>query len=493
MTLTKSNEERTESTAESFTTGLPRTFTPKRKPRATSNRPPTRDRGHEKIDIARMQRNVIYALDGTVPQFYGKGPSIKPAVWCDERENRNVIAIDPVSNTCRHAGADYVMAGIVDYVDRLAADTGMGEYWWQDAAVKSCYNLWRLKTRPIAKPKAWGFRSDPALVFNRVAWDLDEHYSIQENPMPLWEELFSRMSDPATFRRYIGSLFVKNAFAQQYLYLHGDGGDGKGCIARFLERILGDDYFGLQKMPADKFFGVPFANRALVCFTDLRDPKFLQSEVIMGLTGGDTLQLERKGVDVANCRSTARLLVMSNLPPAISLSNHDMRRILYCHIKSVGEQEMPPFAYEAGLFAEGPQFLARCIFEYELACPLYGPIRQSAELVEHIKENFARDPLGGEFEDLVDEYFAIYKPEPGQKLSDDCFITASNVLKIIEKRYSKDTTKVRDRFKKWVITQGVTEGLRSVTDGLTGERKRKKSYIGMTARNKSAPFPVEGW
>ena len=92
------------------------------------------------------------------------------------------------------------------------------------------------------------------------------------------------------------SLFIKEAFLQQYLYIHGGGGDGKGSVVRILKRVLGKAAYIKQRGPSghDKHYGVSFVDKRMVVFADSRDPAVVRADYVMALTGDDGLEVEPK-------------------------------------------------------------------------------------------------------------------------------------------------------------------------------------------------------
>jgi phage/plasmid-associated DNA primase len=408
-----------------------------------------------------LQRMVVHSLNRTLHGL-PSDPDIRPALWCDEMGQRSPVEIDEETNSCRSVRWEHVKAGIARFAYQLASFEE--DYSWVDAQTESCLRMWRTLTLPIPKPLPWGFKSGIELCYNRLTWDPNFDPAVE---IPTWQKILNRMSDPETFKAFVGSLFFEKAYRQKYFYLHGDGGDGKGCIARFLERIFGEAYFGLQDPPKDKFFGTPFQDRRLVCFTDLRKPEFLQSCVVMGITGGDTLQLEKKGVDVVNHRARCLLMFLSNLPPVISLTAHDMRRILYCFISAQDDKDRwaNSDAYEEELWKEGPGFIGQCIETYKRRCPSHQAIEQPDEVKEQIRE-FAVDPFGDEFADFAYDTFSFPNKIPDQKKEDRFFVTAETVRHLVSQRWPQKSDHYYERFKKWLQeNKDVSASRRRFEDG----------------------------
>ncbi len=433
-----------------------------------------KERERNRLKQAQLQITLIQNLNRFMNiESLPVSPDIYPAMWEDEKGNRSPIALNEKDKTCKDISWIYVKAGIARY--SYALSVFVKDYYWGDAQINSCLELWKTHTDTRPKPKAWSFMSDPEYTYNRLPWDLDRNI-----PTPFWDALTKRMSDPMTFKMWVGSLFFEKAYRQQYLYIQGDGGDGKGCISRFLEKIFAHEYFGLQEPPKNQFFGTAFEDKKIVCFTDLRKPEFLQSSTVMGITGGDTLQLEKKYKDIGNKKVLARILFLSNLPPVVSMTAHDLRRILYILIEKLPEEDR--FAdsseYETCLFTEGPGFLAQCIELYKESYPNHGPLKQSDAILESIR-HMAVDPLGDEMEDFAYENFHFYPKLPGQKTTDRCFVTAETIKRMALIQWPKSTDNFLGIFKKWVIENRGVE----YAHKYMGTYGKPRVYFGMGLKN----------
>ena len=110
---------------------------------------------------------------------------------------------------------------------------------------------------------------------------------------------------------------------QKFMYFIGPTGSGKSTIARVLVAMLGGtgnvgalkyssffDQFGLQQVPG----------KPLAIVSDMRqsyDPKTMQQvvEQILTLTGGDSVQIDRKHISQYNGYLPTRFMIMSNEMP----------------------------------------------------------------------------------------------------------------------------------------------------------------------------------
>lgn len=89
-----------------------------------------------------------------------------------------------------------------------------------------------------AIPKIVAEKDFAGLCFHRLPFNFER----EKKPTPIFDEFFSRCTNAKAIKAWIGSLLYDNASRQQYVWLHGEGGDGKGSLTRFLQAILGPSY-----------------------------------------------------------------------------------------------------------------------------------------------------------------------------------------------------------------------------------------------------------
>ena len=141
---------------------------------------------------------------------------------------------------------------VVRYVveGELAADilTYTKDYFFHDEnfhltaeEALSAARYWIMESKPLLEePVAVREKSNPGLCFHRLSFDFHEEATL-ENTL-LFAEFLSRTSNHEALCAFIGSLFVPKSDRQQYVYLYGSGGDGKGSLTRLLAKVLGKSY-----------------------------------------------------------------------------------------------------------------------------------------------------------------------------------------------------------------------------------------------------------
>lgn len=237
-------------------------------------------------------------------------------------------------------------------------------------------DLWMGIAKPIPASEIAGVRwsDEPGYTWRRLPWPQVDGESAT------WDELLSRMSNAKAFRHFLGSLFFDDSSLHGYVWLHGQGGDGKGAINRFLARVFGHSYRSKQPPSryGDRFWTYGLLGSRLVVFPDCDDFAFVASGLFKALTGGDPIEVEAKGQMGFTARLNAKFIVISNEKPSLSSENADMRRVIYCEMEKPQQYQKD---FEKRLWFEGGAFLTRCVVDYIAAYPDHGPIAADMEQI----------------------------------------------------------------------------------------------------------------
>jgi len=263
----------------------------------------------------------------------------------------------------------------------------------QEEAV-SASKYWLGFITPKPEPKCFSWPGETGLTFQRLPWPA------AEGPTPTWDALLGRMSNKEAFTAFIGSLFVEESYAQQYCWVFGAGGEGKGCINRFLEKVFGRAYCSKQPPErGDKFWSFGLINKRIVVFPDCNNTGFTAGGVFKSLTGGDPISVEAKGEMSYVAKLRAKYLFFSNEQPSLSSERADMRRIIYCEMTPRETDEVDP-TFEERLWAEGGVFIGNCLAFYRKKCPNHCAIP-----TDHDAINDRVEELEAEHEATLATYF----------------------------------------------------------------------------------------
>ncbi len=299
---------------------------------------------------------------------------------------------------------------------------------------------------------------EPGLTYRRLPW-------IRVfGDCPTWEHLLSRMSNNQAFMEWVGSLFFDEAHTHNYLWIYGEGGDGKGAINRFFERVFGGSYRsksapGTDKNGVvDKFWAFNLLGAKLVAFPDCENPSFVTTGFFKSLTGGDPLELEPKGGQSFTAKLQSRYMILANCKPAVTSAKSDTRRIIYCEMEPTTDYD-PKF--EDALWSEGGAFISLCVGLYEQKyLPNHGPIvSDESSLRDVIDDNEQH------LENFFNEYF---------ELTPDGYASGKEIKMAAEEAWPR-SRKIYQAFLLWIKR---IHGISQERVAGTGERR----YPGMGRR-----------
>jgi len=278
------------------------------------------------------------------------------------------------------------------------------------------------------------FKNEPGLCWSRL--DVD----IEKGPTPVFNELFGRMAtNQDAIKAWIWSIFEPRSELQDYVWIFGEGNDGKGRLNNWLRYVVGKTY-SAQTVPKGetRFFAGDLVGKRLAAYADCNEYNFVTTSLFKSLTGGDPQKTERKGQDAFTIMLHCKHIFFSNKGPGISSSKHDTRRAIVTNIETVPDDKvMPTHEYDKMLAAETPAFLYECRRIYNKLCPGYGRIP---------KDLFSMDTIATENESQYHYLFDKYTiPEEGAWLSSselhDCFNAERIQNPFDQKKYKEFMTR----------------------------------------------------
>lgn len=317
----------------------------------------------------------------------------------------------------------FVTQQILNFVARKCG----GRYVFDARDAINCGMYWKNYTQrldseilPVLQKSEIGF------TYHRLPWDFED------GPTPVWDEMFSRMNNADAGMAWIGSLFVPESDRQQYWWIHGDGGNGKGALNRFLHQVFNGAYKSeVPPAKGDKFWTSGLLGSRVVAFAECENYNFPSSGLFKLITGGDPIRVEKKREASFSAKLVCKLLFLSNQKPNITGAASDKRRAIFSEISPITCAVMNQGAYNDLLWDEGPSFLYKCLKKYYEMCPNHGPINSDDEVSEQlIFENEE------EIRTLTDEFFI--KDEKG-------FVPSLDMMKIRKHRRIGDF-----QYKRWL-------------------------------------------
>lgn len=280
-------------------------------------------------------------------------------------ENTKMLFVETPGGICTAVGERHLEFAVARYLADILITDATDAWVFTAKDLTEFARLWISYAEPVPEPKAWTFKSSTERAFTRLPWDPEP------GPTPTWDDLLSRASAPEALLAYLGSLFVDESDRQQYLWIYGEGNDGKGSLFRFLHRCFGSS-FGNEYVPErgdSRFWTSGLLNKRVVVFPDCNHYGFVTTGLFKSLTGGDPVRIERKGEQAFTAMIHAKFIYGSNEQPKISGEKSDLRRLIYCELKSWdGDLDA---SFETRLWAEGGAFINKCLEAYKKASPMH--------------------------------------------------------------------------------------------------------------------------
>lgn len=281
---------------------------------------------------------------------------------------------------------EMVVYAIIEYCHNYLTPEGKDCFCFTVKEAKEAAQFWLAHTPPIPQPKMVTWVGEEGYTFHRLPWER------VGGETPVFDEMMSRTTNSDALMAFIGSLFFEKADTQQYLWVHGQGQNGKSALTRFLKDALGSAYRALVIPKGEgRFWTSNLLGCRLGVFADTNDTKWITSGLGKTLTGGDPVAFEIKGGAYGTADLACKFIFLSNSRPAIASEKADLRRLILCEMTAINGE--PDSNYHKKLWDEGGYFLNKCIHKYGLMCPNNKqiPISNEADIrdwVSTVEETF---------------------------------------------------------------------------------------------------------
>lgn len=252
---------------------------------------------------------------------------------------------------------DALISAIIQFGDKLPSELLDYKLVTKEATQVRDYWIHLSSLFPVKEIKPVLQKSTPGHCFHRLDFDMAN----QETP--LFDDFLDHIeTNKDAFLAYIGMLFDPTAPRQQYLWLHGEGGDGKGVFCRFLRRLFADAYVALStnEKQINQFFTSRLVSKRVGVFQDCHSPGFVQSEIFMMLSGGDPVFIEGKNKDGYTDEIPTMFVFSSNDLPKITGSKAHMRRAVIASMRERTTYNGSKLTYEDRFWEERAGILHKC-------------------------------------------------------------------------------------------------------------------------------------
>lgn len=223
-------------------------------------------------------------------------------------------------------------------------------------------DFWLKATEPIPEPRMLAWKGENCLAYRKLPFDLGF------GETPLFDEMMSRITNSQALMAFIGSLLFPESYLHQYVWIQGEGGDGKSSLCRALDKALAH-ICEAKNVPdkRDNFWLAGLKGKRLTIFSDCSNTQWVTSGMFKSLTGGDAQSLEDKFEKSRKEYLNTKFIFTSNEKPSLTTEKADYRRIIYCEISRFSNDYNTK--YDEMLFKEAGYFFSKCSSLYLSLCP----------------------------------------------------------------------------------------------------------------------------
>jgi hypothetical protein len=181
---------------------------------------------------------------------------------------------------------------------------------------------------------------------------------------------------------FIGGIFAGEK-SRQVGVARGDGGDGKGLLAKLVASAFGglEGGYTVALAVADqmvkndnRFWAHPLMGKYFCALLDCKRHRVLEDERMRMLTGGDALPVEVKGGDTFNAPNHTRWWINANVTLEITGQRADLSRVFPMLFKQREVELVTDAKFEAAVLAEIHEFMHACLEAYRAICPDGGDV-----------------------------------------------------------------------------------------------------------------------
>lgn len=351
-----------------------------------------------------------------------------------EMENgMRLLTLIDKSEVCRFVSDDKLIGDVLSYME------GTPECDPLPKNAKVVAEAFRLTADPMETPKTVRFLGDSGTCFHRLPFDPDPY----GGDVPIFTELLERTSNKEALMHWIGSLFVEDSNRQQYVWLYGEGNNGKGALMRFLQKCFGPAFLSTEPPERDdKFWNINLLDKRLVAFPDCNNHRFPVSQKFKMISGDDPIFMRPLFKQGFSATISCKFIFGSNDKPSISSQCSDTRRVIYCEMGPIVNEIDPE--YEQKLWTEAPVVIGTCIEEYKRTYKDHRPIKTDENVLGAVI-----DESEAELEAVFRENFLLYSGNDDVEKT-EFYFTTNELGKLVNKiglRKNRFLKYIRARYK----------------------------------------------
>lgn len=132
----------------------------------------------------------------------------------------------------------------------------------------------------------------------------------------------------------------------QYIWLHGEGGDGKSSFLNALRKYLGSNLACSLGQALNSDFGLEDAvGKRMIILSDVKTGLSVKSQLIHNLTGHDAVSINRKNKPIITAVLEPIVWIAANESPDVNFdAENEARRCLYIKMRTPSEKTLKKFS-----------------------------------------------------------------------------------------------------------------------------------------------------
>jgi energy-coupling factor transporter ATP-binding protein EcfA2 len=244
-------------------------------------------------------------------------------------------------------------------------------------------------------------------------------------------EFLKRVKTPGqaeSLVRWIGSVLDTGSDRSEYLYLRGDGNDGKSTLISALNTVLSPASQVISTNVLKNDHGsTALEGKRLVIFNEENSATFSKSAELKRITGDDEHLINPKNAALRTALFQCKVIYVSNFEPSLHGLRADKRRIAYVE---VGEFTGIDTTFKARLTGQAPDMLRYCWTKYQewkRQNPKGGKLGDPAALDSIIEESTV-----SEAEDTFNLLFSVVPDEEYDSSNEEHHLMALDAKRAIK-------------------------------------------------------------
>lgn len=240
----------------------------------------------------------------------------------------------------------------------------------------------------------------------------------------------------------IFATFFAQSHLNQYIWIHGEGGDGKSSLLNAIAEYAGDNLACSLGQTMNSDFGLENAiGKRMVILSDVKTGLSVKSQLIHNLTGHDPVSVNRKNKPIITVRLDPIVWIAANAAPDVNFDNrNEARRCLYIKMQEPPVEIKRKFYFtdengnfikdangqpinngydlQGNLVKEMPHILYKCKEAFMRVCPApYSVIKPTIEQSSLALENCI-DLDANEWATYIEESFDFTNKDARLKITE---------------------------------------------------------------------------